>query len=865
MDLSNLNNINSDPSIHDDDNNEYSVSTKYTSDFNLTIRPFEGHNRGKSRSPTNRKFKIYYPKKPSQYQEPNILKTTQEMTDLGVPDFLQHAYLSGMPNPIISQLREWQISLLKTPGWNEGRSAIVLVPTSGGKTVAADISIAQLLNQDPTAKAIYALPFVALANEKFNEFTKRFYKFSVRAYYQNVGGPDFSRGNIAVCTYEKAHSIINAALLGKYADKIKLVIIDEIHMIGEDFRGPVIEALIVKLLLMNHSPRIIGLTATINQYDASLLADWINGFSFISEVRPSQVKQFVVKSNGDLFMMKKGEIGNKIASLAKIENDVNFVLDPIRRLLSKSPESTILIFVNRRSDTISLGEFISTKLHDSKIQNLPKLRPPSEFLLQKRRNLVQDLARASGFVDDAMKKCIINGIGIHHAGLLLEERRLIETAAREKTISIIVATTTLSAGVNIHSVARVFIMNVFRYSPGGQIAIPAAQYTQMVGRAGRTAQRAGEAFIFAHSTTDAEIRLIQQLSKHEISNITPHLRDPGAVERFFLQCLATRLVQPNDGLDIFMNKTYKFNSDDPKIALSIENARERLINMKLINSKSLAPTPLGRAISGSSLNIDEGLVLYETVQKVQNDLCLTDEVHLLYLCVSPQIASLIHPEPYNSTRWNYILNKHRHVIQLITGMDDRSYDRIQDLPNIYGGLGRINSRIDEDMDRIFVSVILRELINETPVSEITRKFKIERGTIQSLQMQSATFAGQTSKFCEIIGSGLLATTLNRFRQRLNFAARTELLGLMVLPSINKETARMLVDVGISSPIELAELNVEGIAALITAKDEGDDSPKAPTEREITIAGLILKDAHEYTESFTKLEILEEAAVQNITE
>ena len=97
----------------------------------------------------------------------------------------------------------------------------------------------------------------------------------------NVGGNDFHRGQIAVCTFEKAHSIINSALTGGYANQIKLIIIDEVHMIGDEFRGPVIEALIVKAMLMKNNPRIIGMTATVNQKDAIRLSKWINGFPFI--------------------------------------------------------------------------------------------------------------------------------------------------------------------------------------------------------------------------------------------------------------------------------------------------------------------------------------------------------------------------------------------------------------------------------------------------------------------------------------------------------------------------------------------------------------------------------------------------------
>jgi DNA polymerase theta len=275
------------------------------------------------------------------------------------------------------------------------------------------------------------------------------------------------------------------------------------------------------------------------------------------------------------------------------------------------------------------------------------------------------------------------------------------------------------------------------------------------------------------------------------------------------------------------------------------------------------PTPLGRAVAGSSLDISEGLALFAVISKLELDLCLGDEVHLLYLCVPGGVAASLKPEPYDSAMWRFIINRHRHVVRLITGFDDRRLNGLQDLPGRFGGAGRVDPAVDAEFDRIFVAVILRELINETPVQEITRKFRVERGLLQSWQMQCASFAGQISRFCEIVGSGLLAATLNRFRQRLNFGARTELLGLLVLPSCGRDIARRLVRCGLTSPMELADLEVDAIAVLIKEKQEGDDDP-SPCEADLELAKRILIDAKEYTQSLTRLEAMEESAIQKMS-
>jgi replicative superfamily II helicase len=758
-----------------------------------------------------------------------------------------------MPPPSFQRLRDWQTDLITNSDWKLGKSSIVLVPTSGGKTVAADVAIAQLLAQDSSAKVVYAVPFVALASEKYSELAQRFFRFEVRPFYHNIGGPDFRRGNIAVCTYEKAHSLLNAAQVGRYGDRIKLIVIDEIHILGDEGRGAVVEALIVKALFMNSRPRVIGLTATLSREDALALAEWIDGFCYFSEIRPSAVKQFLKTVDGDLHIIQNGGLSGRIATLRAGPGDLNHVMDPIRRLFARSLESTVLIFVNTRNETLKTAQLISSQLYDGTV-DLPVPVTPSEELLTRRKQLVHAIVRSSGGIDENMKNALLNGIGIHHAGLLLEERKIIEEGARNKVLSILVATTTLSAGVNIHSVDRVFIMNIYRWTPSGDARIPASVYTQMVGRAGRTTDRRGEAFIFAHSSRQTEIAEILKLSQHEIPNIVPHLRETGTIERFFLQCLSAGFLPEDRSLESFWSCTFRHAKDDEAMAAVTNN----LVKMGLIKDKDNRVTLLGRAISTSSLSIEEGLLMAQDIRFLQKDICFEDELHLLYLCVSPHMITAVKPEPYNAPNWLRIIDRHRHVIKLITKIPDNRLDRMQDLPMIRGGLGRVDPHLDACFDRIYIAVIMKDLIDETPMPEITRRFKIDRGTIQSLQMQCATFAAQTAKFCELLGAGLLAAALNRFRPRLDFGVRSELLGLLVLPSCTKEVARVLVSAGITSPVDLAELTPEMIAVILKPNDATE-----LTESDLKLAAAIHSHSVEYTESLARLESLEERAVQNM--
>jgi DNA polymerase theta len=150
---------------------------------------------------------------------------------------------------------------------------------------------------------------------------------------------------------------------------------------------------------------------------------------------------------------------------------------------------------------------------------------------------------------------------------------------------------------------------------------------------------------------------------------------------------------------------------------------------------------------------------------------------------------------------------------------------MQDYPNIYGGTSHVNKEVDGKSDKICFAIVLGEFINEIPISEITKRFKIAGETVQSLQMQSSSFTSQIARFCELFGAGLLAATLLQFARRLNFGARTELLGLVVLPSITKWSAREFFECGMASPMDLAGLTLDAIALVLAPRGHRGEAAK----------------------------------------
>lgn len=83
-------------------------------------------------------------------------------------------------------------------------------------------------------------------------------------------------------------------------------------------------------------------------------------------------------------------------------------------------------------------------------------------------------------LDSVLERTISYSVAFHHAGLTFDERDIIESAFCRSAIRVIVATSTLSSGVNLPARRVIIRTPMFFHKPMCSLT-----YKQMIGKGGR--------------------------------------------------------------------------------------------------------------------------------------------------------------------------------------------------------------------------------------------------------------------------------------------------------------------------------------------------------------------------------------------
>ena len=655
-------------------------------------------------------------------------------------------------------------------GLLDGKSILVSAPTASGKTLTAILAMISYLSKN-TGKVVYLSPLRALASEKFTEF-KKLEKIDLgKKIKVGISTGDFEnieknleKNNVLVLTNEKMDSIIRHG--AEWIDDIGLVIADEIHLIGDESRGPTLEMILIKLKLLESKPQILGLSATITNSDE--LANWLDCILVKNDWRPVPLSEGVYDAGG--VIMNDGKKFDVEPSIRGIPIDLG--------VQSVKDGGQSLVFAETRTRSKALAtkaaDVISQFLEKNESEELEKI---SKKILSNNEHteLVKTLATL-----------IKKGVAFHHAGLNQNCRQTIETEFRKGTIKLLSSTPTLAAGVNLPA-RRVVISNINRYNAkvGANRPISILEYKQLCGRAGRPQyDDYGESIIVGNGNSDD---LMEYYIHGEPEPILSKITDDKSLRTHVLSVIVTNPgIKKENILDFFLQTLGGLQSRKATIKFAIDISLRFLTNAFLIIKKGerYAATEFGKKTS--MLYIDPLTATYfrDAVENVSKERRHTfGFLHLISNCDEffPKFS---------------LRNKDYETASLM--IENNSSELLEPIS-------------EYDCSRSLLA--LQAWITESSELTLSDNLGIESGDMHRMIETSDWLTYCLREISKHVERVDLLDELENLRRRIIYGIREELLDLVKVKGIGRVRARVLYKHGIKTLDDLSKIPVNKLAEI----------------------------------------------------
>ena len=448
-----------------------------------------------------------------------------------------------VPQELIQFFREKGIAELYPPqeqailaGLLEGKSLVVSSPTASGKTLLA-LMAAYMKAKEQRRKVVYLAPLRALASEKYAEFSE-FRRFGISTAIStgdfDSSGDFLGRSDIIVLTNERFDSVMRHRV--PWVNSVGLFIADEVHLAGNDSRGPTLEMILTKALHLGLDAQILALSATIS--NAKTLAEWLHAIPVELDWRPVPLREGVydygriVFTDGEERQVPRSTYGAPI--------------DVAMETVKGGGQS--LIFAGTRRRAVSLA----TRAAELTQRGLTP--DEKKAVSEASRRILTSGEETS--LSRLLAEVVAKGSAFHHAGLEAEHRKIVEDYYRAKAIKLLSATPTLAAGINLPA-RRVVIADMTRYDAerGGNAEISVLEYRQMAGRAGRPQyDDHGETVMIPPPSAPAG-DFLEHYAKEPPEPIESRLSDESAMRSHTLATVATGSGLSKADLDGLFGKT----------------------------------------------------------------------------------------------------------------------------------------------------------------------------------------------------------------------------------------------------------------------------------------------------------------------
>ncbi|XP_010190138.1 PREDICTED: helicase POLQ-like [Mesitornis unicolor] len=717
----------------------------------------------------------------------------------------------------IETLYEWQHDCLMLESLQQRKNLIYSLPTSGGKTLVAEIIILQeLLCRQKDVLMI--LPYVAIVQEKVRGLSSFGIElgFLVEEYAGSKGRfPPIKRRtkkSLYIATIEKGHALVNSLIETERIDDLGLVVVDELHMLGEGSRGATLEITLAKILYTSKDTQIIGMSATLN--NVGDLQKFLQAEYYSNNFRPVELKEYVKIQDTIYAVDSKTENGFTFTRRLNFKYSSN---------LEKADPDHIIALVTEVIPKYSCLIFCPTKKNCENVASMVCKYLKKEFRAhqeKEKQDLIKNLKNiGNGSVCPVLKQTIPFGIAYHHSGLTNDERKSIEEAYSAGVLCLLACTATLAAGVNLPA-RRVILRAPYVASD----FLKKNQYKQMIGRAGRAGiDSAGESILIVQ---EKDKHLVQKLVNSPLENCYSNLllELTKGMQSLLLSLVGLKIAVTLEEVNEFMHGTLvgvqqHLLSKEKSLSEITKNGLENLIEKGLLkgrisekdhNSKCmLTVTPLGKATYKGSIDLAYCNLLYRELKKGLEGLILESNLHLLYLATPYDMTFNCSPDWMIYLRQFNQLSAAEQKVADIVGVPESFITK-------KASGQAIRKAVDSAVvNRLYLTFVLYTLLKETNIWSVSEKFNMSRGYVQNLLNSAASFASCVLHFCEELEEfWVYKALLTELTKQLTYCVRTELIPLMEVAGVLEARAKQLYNAGYKTLAHLANANPETLVKMI---------------------------------------------------